>query len=77
MARDKEVAKSLEKQLRFVKALYDNLHENAWLFLKNGATSDYYSANYRDKDHGKCALKRKIKMLRQELLNLERVLDDV
>lgn len=31
---------------------------------------------YMDKNHGKTAIKRKITLLRQELLNLERMLDN-
>ena len=34
------------------------------------------NGNYRNKNHSKTALKRKIIMLRQELLNLERMIDN-
>lgn len=75
MDRDVEMARSLDKQLRFVNALYEDLNANTRLFITNGARS-FRTANYMDKNHGKCALQRKITMLRQELLNLERVLED-
>lgn len=71
MDRDVEMA----KQLHFVNALHENLNANTQLFVANGARS-FRTANYMDKNHGKCALQRKITMLRQELLNLERMLDD-
>lgn len=75
MDRGTELARSLDKQLRFVNALYEDLNANTRLFITNGARS-FHAANYMDKNHGKCALQRKITMLRQELLNLERMLDD-
>lgn len=35
-----------------------------------------YNSNFMNKNHGKVALKRKITFLRQELLNLEKMLED-
>lgn len=75
MDRDAEMVRSLDKQLRFVNALYEDLNTNTRLFITNGARS-FLAANYMDKNHGKCALQRKITMLRQELLNLGMVLED-
>ena len=42
--------------------------------MANGG--DGLNANYMDKNHSKTALKRKIIMLRQELLNLERMIEE-
>ena len=61
----------MKRQLQFVTLLFEDLKENATLYLANGG--DGLNANYMD--HGKTALKRKIIMLRQELLNLERMID--
>ena len=51
-------------------------YEKTWKKYKNGELSNYpYNPNFMSKDHGKTALKRKITYLRQEFLNLERMLD--
>lgn len=64
----------MKRQLQFVTILFGDLKENVTLYLANGG--DGLNANYMDKNHSKTALKRKIIMLRQELLNLERMIDN-
>lgn len=64
----------MKRQLQFVALLFEDLKQNVTLYLANGG--DGWNANYRDKNHSKTALKRKIIMLRQELLNLERKVDN-
>lgn len=60
--------------MQFIRALYSSLNKAVDLYLANGGTN--YAGNYMDKNHGKTAIKRKITLLRQELLNLERMLDN-
>ena len=64
----------MKRQLQYITILFEILKENAILYLANGG--DGFNANYMDKNHSKTALKIKIIMLRQELLNLERMLED-
>ena len=64
----------MKRQLQFATLLFEDLKENVTLYLANGG--DGFNANYLNKNHSKTALKRKIIMLRQELLNLERMLED-
>lgn len=64
----------MKRQLQFATLLFEDLKENVTLYLANGG--DGFNANYMDKNHSKTAIKRKIIMLRQELLNLERTLED-
>ena len=68
----------MENQLKFVGMLFENFMNNMKKHIKikkeNGG--GYWTKNYMNKDHGKVALKRKITLLRQELLNLEKMLDD-
>ena len=64
----------MKEQMQFIRALYSSLNKAVNLYLANGGTSD--GCNYMDKNHGKTAIKRKITLLRQELLNLERMLDN-
>lgn len=67
----------MKKQLQFVTLLFDDLKVNVTLYMAYMANGgDGLNANYMDKNHGKTALKRKILMLRQELLNLERMIDN-
>ena len=63
----------MKRQLQFATLLFEDLKENVTLYLANGG--DGFNANYLDKNQSKTAIKRKIIMLRQELLNLERMLD--
>jgi len=64
----------MKEQMQFIRALYSSLNKAANLYMANGGTGD--GGNYMDKNHGKTAIKRKITLLRQELLNLERMLDN-
>lgn len=64
----------MKRKLQFITLLFEELKENAMLYLANGG--DGLNANYMDKNHSKTAMKRKIIMLRQELLNLERMIDN-
>ena len=70
--------KKLKAQVEFVDALFinfllsmkehmDNEKENPGLFNKN----------YMNKNCGKVALKRKITLIRQELLNLEKMIERI
>ena len=63
--------------MEFVKTLMLDLSEQMTIHIENNkkARSHYFNANYMNRNHGKYALKRKIIMLRQELLNLEKMLD--
>lgn len=79
----------MKEKLAFVEFLFKDFLENAKIYAKN--KEDYEKDwkkyregkvscrpsdwNYMDKNHGKTVIKRKITYLRQELLNLERMLD--
>lgn len=63
------------EQLLFLQELFGNLTDSVAVFVANGG-HDIRNANYGNKNHGKTAIKRKITMLRQELLNLERMIDE-
>lgn len=66
----------MEKQLKFVEGLFENLQKNMEEHIKSKKEDGgYWNKNYMNKDHGKFALKRKIIFLRQELLNLEKMID--
>ena len=69
----------MREKLNFIEILCEDLLKNAKIHMKNeeenNNSSYFYSKNWRSKDHGKTALKRKITYLRQELLNLEKMLD--
>ena len=64
--------------MKFVEALFSNLIKNLKTYISNEkkAGDNYCWDNYMNKNHGKVALKRKITRLRQELLNLEKMLDE-
>ncbi len=70
----------MEKQTTFVELLFNDLIKNVrtHIKIKSNEKGGYLwsSGNYMNKDHGKTALKRKITTIRQELLNLEKMLDD-
>lgn len=68
----------MKKQLEFVKMLFANLAEEMAIHIeiKEKDGDMYFNDNYMNKNHGKHALKRKITLLRQELLNLEKMLDE-
>lgn len=67
----------MEKQFIFVEMLFNDLKKNIQKNLKNkkDAKKGYPWGNYMNRDCGKVALKRKITYLRQELLNLEKMID--
>lgn len=67
----------MENQLKFVESLFENFLNNMkkHIKIKKESGGGYWTKNYMNKDHGKVALKRKITLLRQELLNLEKMLD--
>lgn len=67
----------MENQMKFVEALFNNLIKNFKVYISNEKKcgDNYCWDNFMNKNHGKVALKRKITMLRQELLNLEKMLD--
>ena len=65
----------MNKQIQFVVLLFNDLRESVALFYTNGGHS-VGNGNWMDKNHGKTAIKRKITMLRNELLNLERMIDN-
>lgn len=69
----------MDNQLKLIELLFANLLKNTkkHIEIEKIAGDSYWSENYRNKNHGKVALKRKITMLRQELLNLEKMLDDM
>ena len=80
----------MKEKLIFIEFLFKDLMKNAKIHVKNeedyekkwekykkGEISYPCNPNFMNKDHGKVALKRKITYLRQELLNLERMLDNV
>ena len=68
----------MKSQLEFVKALFYNLHDEFINYMEGMKVGDCYmlSANWMNKNHGKTAIKRKITLLRQELLNLEQMLEE-
>ena len=73
----------MKEKLIFIEFLFKDLLKNVKIHIKNeedyekNPKKPYYdNGNYMNKNHGKTALKRKITCLRQELLNLERMLDD-
>lgn len=65
----------MKEQIQFVRMLYKSLDSAIKLFLANDG-NPRHGGNYMNKNHGKYAIKRKITMLRQELLNLERMIDN-
>lgn len=67
----------MKKKLEFVKMLMGNLTEEMAIYIKNFEKDGRWSTqNYGNRNHGKYALKRKITLLRQELLNLEKMLEE-
>lgn len=69
----------LQRQADFVEAMFLNLILSVREYMKNEKESSpvpmLYNKNYMNRNCGKYALKRKITSLRQELLNLERMLE--
>lgn len=66
----------MKEQLNFCTVLMDDLKKNVKLYLANGGSS-FDGGNYMNKNHGKTAIMRKITLLREELLNLERMIENV
>lgn len=68
----------MKKQFEFIKMLYNDFENDMKSHLKNieTSTSKYYTANFMDKNTGKTALIRKITFIRQELLNLKKMIED-
>jgi hypothetical protein len=69
----------MKEKLTFIEFLFKDLLKNSKIYVENEAKAEkklaWASENYMNKNHGKIALKRKIIYLRQELLNLERMID--
>ena len=67
----------MENQLKFVEILFEKLINDTkkHIKIKKESGGGYWTKNYMNREHGKVALKRKITLLRQELLNLEKMLD--
>lgn len=69
----------MREKLNFIELLFKDLLKNAKIHIefqeKAKKNHQFFSENYMNKNHSKTALKRKITYLRQELLNLERMLD--
>lgn len=63
----------MKEQMQFIHALYSRLNKAVGIYIANGGKA--WDGNFMDKNHGKTAIKRKITLLRQELLNLERMID--
>lgn len=63
----------MKEQTQFIHALYSSLNKAVGIYIANGGKA--WDGNFMDKNHGKTAIKRKITLLRQELLNLERMID--
>ena len=70
----------MTEKLNFIQLLFNDLVRNTKIYIKNiesmKGAGNFFSKNYMNKNHGKVALRRKITYLRQELLNLERMLDE-
>lgn len=65
----------MKDQMQLITLLHKNLRESVFFYAENVKTH-YYDQVCGNKNHGKYAIKRKITMLRQELLNLERMIDN-
>lgn len=75
--------KELKSQVDFVEALFINFMLSVKEYMKNEkevetqTTRFYENKNYMNKNCGKYALKRKITLIRQELLNLEKMIERI
>ena len=66
----------VNKQLAIVQCLFESLMENFKIHVLNNSMNEHWgNGNYMNKNCGKVALKRKITLIRQELLNLEQMLN--
>lgn len=74
--------KELKAQIDFVDALFINFMLSVKEHMENEKEKEdskdryYVGKNYMNKNCGKYALKRKITLIRQELLNLEKMIDE-
>lgn len=72
----RQTATEAKKQLLYIRGIYYSLCESADIYCTE---VEKYPENwvfcYMSKNHSKTAIKRKITMLRQELLNLERMVE--
>lgn len=66
----------LKEQLYFCIVIVDNLKTSVSDFMKDQQHGYYSSTAYGNRNFGKTAIKRKITLLRNELLNLERMIDN-
>lgn len=74
--------KELKTQLEFVESLFANFVQSAKEHIANeeeARTQKHHweNRNHLNKNCGKHAMKRKAKMIRQELLNLEKMIEGV
>lgn len=75
--------KDLKAQVSFVEALFINFMLSVKEYIKNEKEAEtqttrfYENKNYMNKNCGKYALKRKITLIRQELLNLEKLIERI
>jgi len=68
----------MERQLEYIKLMFADFAKNAERNIEMTKTekSYYQGGRFMNKDCGKSVLKRKIIALRQELLKLERMIDE-
>ena len=64
----------MKEQMLFCTNIFDSLKKSVKQYLENGGKS-YLCGTWMNKNYGPTAIKRKITLLRQELLNLERMID--
>lgn len=71
--------KELKTQIDFVEALFINFMLSVKEHMENikNSKDTYWSKNYMNRNCGKYALKRKITLIRQELLNLEKLIERI
>lgn len=68
----------MKEQVKFIELMFGDLLKNLQKHMEiEKKECGKWNGNYMNKNHGKCALKRKITILRQELLNLEKMIGDV
>ena len=73
----------MKNKFSFVKMLYNDFNKNMSLYIKNeeeyiNSRNPYphWNENSNDRNHSKTSIKRKILVLRQELLNLSKKIDE-
>ena len=69
----------MKKQVDFVEMLFSDFLKNMRKHIEicNKEGDKVWNGNYMNKNHGRTALLRKITALRQELLNLEKMISKV